>query len=238
MNPVFTLAKKELRDLFSSAIAYVFIAVFLFLSFWLYFSNIFLIGEATIRPFFAWTPVLFIVFLPSVTMGKWADERKSGTHELLMTLPAADWQLVAGKLLGTLFFLAIILVLTLSLPLTMSSLGDLDSGQVFGSYFGIFLLGTSYLAFGLFVSSLTQNQIVAFLITVLSLFLLYVIAEPIVTGYLPKAVVPVLQFLSFSEHFESMARGVIDSRDLVYFISMTGLFFYLNLVSLNMRKVS
>lgn len=237
MNPILTLAKKELRELFASPIAYVFIAVFLFLSFWLYFSNIFLIGEATIRPFFAWTPVLFIVFLPSVTMGKWAEERKSGTFELLMTLPAEDWQLVAGKLLSALFFLAIVLAFTLPLPLTMSGLGGLDAGQVFASYLGIFLLGMSYLALGLFISSLTQNQIVAFLVTTLVLFLLYVLAEPIVTNYLPRSVVPVVQFMSFSTHFESMARGVIDSRDLVYFFSMTGLFAYLNLVSLNMRKV-
>jgi ABC-2 type transport system permease protein len=238
MNPIFTLAKKELRELFASPIAYVFIAVFLFLSFWLYFSNIFLIGEATIRPFFAWTPVLFIVFLPSVTMGKWAEERKSGTLELIATLPVEDWQLVAGKLLSTLFFLAIVLVFTLPLPLTVSGLGELDLGQVIGSYLGIFLLGASYLALGLFISSLTQNQIVAFLVTTLVLFLLFVLAEPIVTNYLPRAVVPAVQFMSFSSHFESMARGVLDSRDVVYFFSMTGLFAYLNLVSLNMRKVS
>lgn len=238
MNPIFTLAKKELRELFASPIAYVFIAVFLFLSFWLYFSNIFLIGEATIRPFFAWTPVLFIVFLPSVTMGKWAEERKSGTLELIATLPVEDWQLVAGKLLSTLFFLAIVLAFTLPLPLTVSGLGELDSGQVIGSYLGIFLLGASYLALGLFISSLTQNQIVAFLVTTLVLFLLFVLAEPIVTNYLPRAVVPAVQFMSFSSHFESMARGVLDSRDVVYFFSMTGLFAYLNLVSLNMRKVS
>lgn len=238
MNPIFTLAKKELRELFASPIAYVFIAVFLFLSFWLYFSNIFLIGEATIRPFFAWTPVLFIVFLPSVTMGKWAEERKSGTLELLATLPAEDWQLVIGKLLSALLFLAIVLAFTLPLPFAVSGLGELDSGQVVGSYLGIFLLGASYLALGLFISSLTQNQIVAFLVTTLVLFLLFVLAEPIVTNYLPRAVVPAVQFMSFSAHFESMARGVLDSRDVVYFFSMTGLFVYLNLVSLNMRKVS
>lgn len=238
MKPILTLANKELKELFSSPIAYVFITVFLFLSFWLYFSNIFIIGQATIRPFFAWTPVLFIIFLPSVTMGKWADEKKTGTFELLMTLPTSDWQIILGKFLATIFFLLIVLVLTLPLPLTISLLGDLDIGQVTGSYIGIFLLGLSYLAFGLFISSLTKNQIIAFLISVLTLFLFYILAEPIVTNYLPDFLVPAVQFASFSRHFESMARGVIDSRDMIFFVSVIGLFLYLNWVSLNMRRVN
>lgn len=237
MKPIFTLAAKELRDLFSSAIAYVFIAVFLFLSFWLYFDNAFLLNEATVRPYFAWSTVLFIILLPSVTMGLWADERKTGTFEILMTLPASDMELVLGKFFATLAFLAMILALTLPLPIAISLLGDLDRGPVIASYLGLFLLGAGYLAFGLFVSSLAKNQIVAFLLTVLCLFLFYVLGEPMVTAVLPQSLVPVLQFLSFSHHFESLARGVIDTRDVAYFLSMTGFFLYLNLISLNMRKV-
>lgn len=237
MKSILTLAAKELRDLFSSAIAYVFIVVFLFLSFWLCFDNIYLVNETTVRPYFAWATVLFIVFLPSVTMGLWADERKTGTFEILATLPANDVELILGKFLATLSFLAVILVLTLPLPLSLSLLGELDRGPVIASYLGLFLLGACYLAFGLFISSLAKNQIVAFLITVLCLFLFYVMGEPMVTAVLPKSLAPILQFLSFSRHFESLARGVIDTRDVVYFLSMTGFFIYLNLIGLNMRKV-
>ena len=170
-------------------------------------------------------------------MGKWAEEKKSGTFELLLTLPASDAQIVLGKFLSALFFLMLILVFTLPLPITMTFLGKLDCGQVLGSYFGILFLGASYLALGLFISSLTQNQIVAFLITVLVLFLSYILAAPIVTNTLPHVLVSVFQFMSFSTHFESMARGVIDSRDVIYFLSTTGLFLYGNLLILGMRRV-
>lgn len=234
---IFTLAKKELRDFFSSPIAYVFISVFLFLSLWLYFSHIFIIGSATVRPFFSWLPILFIVFLPSVTMGAWAEEKKSGTSELLFTLPTNDAQIVLGKFLSALFFLCFVLAFTLPLPVTMAFLGKLDFGQVMGSYFGILFLGASYLALGLFVSSLTKNQIVAFLVTVLLLFLSYILAAPIVTNTLPRLLIPVFQFISFSTHFESMSRGVVDSRDVIYFLSTTGLFLYGNLISLGMRRL-
>jgi ABC-2 type transport system permease protein len=237
MKQIFTLGAKEFRDYFSSPIAYVFIAVFLSLSFWLYFSQIFLYGQNTLRPFFDWLPVLFVVFLPSVTMGKWADEKKTGTLEILLTMPVGDWQLVLGKWFSCLAFLASILCLTLPLPIVFSRLGDLDWGSVVGSYVGIFLLGASYLAFGLFVSSLTKNQIVAFLVTVLALFLFFILGEPIVTSHLPASFVPMLQFLSFNFHFDSLSRGVIDSRDVIYYVSTMGLFLYLNGISLQMRKV-
>lgn len=235
MNAICTLAKKELRDFFASPIAYVFIAVFLFLSYWLFFSSVFLVGETSLRAFFAWLPILFIIFLPSLTMGKWSDERKTGTIEILMTLPASDWQLILGKLFACVGFLFIVLLLTLPLPIVMSSLGDLDTGSVWGSYFGIFLLGVSYLSFGLFISSITRSQIVSFLITVLLLFFFYILSEPLVTSYLPKLLIPLVQYLSFNYHFQSMARGVIDSRDVVYFLTATLLFVYLNRVSLAMR---
>lgn len=237
MNTIFTLAKKELRDLFASPIAYVFIAVFLFLSFWLFFAGVFLVGQTTLRGFFSWLPILFVIFLPSITMGKWSDEKKSGTLEILMTLPASDWQFILGKFLSVVLFLLIVLALTFPLPIVISSLGDLDMGPVFGSYFGIFLLGSSYLALGLFISSLTRNQVISFLITVLVLFLFYILAEPLATNYIPSFMIPVFQYMSFNQHYESMARGVLDSRDVIYFLSTTVLFIYFNRLSLGMRKL-
>jgi len=236
---ILTLAKKELRDLFSSPIAYVFISVFLFLSFWLYFSNVFLIGEVSLRPFFGWMPVLFIIFLPSITMSKWADERKSGTFELLMTLPARSFELVLGKYVACISFLAVVLLLTVPLPVVMSYLVDhglgLDVGKVVGGYVGIYLLGCAYLALGLFISSLSENQIIAFIVSVIVLFLAYILAEPIVTSQLPSSLVPIFQFMSFNRHFESLARGVMDSRDVIYFISTAGLFLFVNHLSLRWK---
>lgn len=236
MKPILILAKKELRDLFATPVAYVFITVFLFLSFWLYFSSFFIQGEASLRNFFSWLPILFIIFLPSITMGRWSEEKKSGTIEILFTLPLRDYQILLGKFLACALFLLIVLFLTLPLPFVVSRLGDLDVGQVTASYAGAFLLGLSYLAFGLFVSSLTKNQIIAFLLSVIALFLFYILAEPVITAYLPKSLAVLFQFFSFNQHFSSMSRGVIDSRDLIYFLSTVVLFGYMNLVSLSFRR--
>lgn len=236
MKAIITLASKELRDMFVAPIAYVFISVFLVLAFWIFFSGFFLMGEASLRLFFGWLPVLFIVLLPSVTMGKWSEEKRSGTFELLMTLPVPHWQVVLGKLFSCLAFLAIVLLCTLPLYFVVSSLGDVDAGQVAGAYIGAFLLGVSYLAMGLFVSSLSKNQIVAFIVTVLVLFFLYIISEPLVVSYMPASVVPVFQYLSFSYHFQSMSRGVVDSRDVVFFMSAIVFFVYLNIVTLTARQ--
>lgn len=237
MKTILTLTKKELRDFFASPIAYVFITVFLLLSFGLYFSGVFLVGETSLRIFFNWLPILLIVFLPAVTMSKWSEEKKTGTYEVLMTLPAQDWQIILGKFFSCVVFLFIVLLLTVPLPLVMAGLGDLDTGKVLGGYGGIFLLGCGYLALGLFVSSLTKNQIIAFIVTVAILFFMYIMAEPIVTSYLPASVIPYVQFMSFNRHFLSMARGVVDSRDVIYFLSAAGFLVYLNLVSLQRRKI-
>ena len=222
--------------MFSSPIAHVFICVFLFLSYWLFFSGIFLINQATLRPFFDWIPILFIVFLPSVTMGCWAEEYKSGTVELLFTLPVNTSTLITGKFLATVGFLIISLLFTLPLPVTISWLGDLDTGPVIGSYAGTLLLGMAYIAFGLFVSSITRNQIVAFLISVVVLFLLFILGEPIVTNVVPKFLVPVVQFMSFNYHFEPLSRGVVALRDVFYFISATLLFLFMTTLSLDFRR--
>lgn len=240
MKAILTLAGKELRDLFASPIAYVFLVLFLFLAFWLFFfnpGNIFALGQLDLRGFFASLPLLFVFFLPSLTMSQWANERRLGTFEILTTLPVSDFQLILGKFLSALAFLAIVVLFTLPLPISVAALGTIDIGQVVASYIGTIVLGAAYLSLGLFVSSLTRDQIVAFLISVTVLFLLYALAGPLVTGYLPEPLIPMVQFLSFNERFESIARGVLDSRDIVYFLSVTGLFIYLNTVSLTVRRV-
>lgn len=240
MLPIITLTKKELRDLFASPIAYVFITLFLFVAFWLYFyspSNIFTLNQIDVRDFFSWFPFLFVFFLPALTMRLWADEKRNGTFELLMTMPASDVQIIIGKLLSTVVFLLVVLLLTLPLCITLAWLGNVDWGQIVACYLGVLVLGTAYLALGLFISSLTRDQIIAYLVTVVVLFLFYALAGPFVIAYLPESLVPVVQYLSFNTHFESMARGVMDIRDVIYFISATGLFIYANYLSLAARKV-
>ncbi|MBI2339696.1 MAG: ABC transporter permease subunit [Deltaproteobacteria bacterium] len=236
MNPILTIAKKEYRDTFHSPIAYVFISVFLFLGFWLFFANFFVQGEASLRSFFSWVPVLFIVFLPSVTMGRWAEEKKSGTIEILLTQPITEPQVVLGKFLAVFFFSATAILLTLPLAVTVGILGNLDWGPVIGSYAGLFLAAGAYLAIGLFISSLTENQIVAFILTVIALFILYFLGAEIVLMYVPEFLSPLFAMASIYAHFESLSRGVIDLRDILYYLSVAGFFILLNTMSLESRK--
>jgi len=229
---MFTLAKKEFKDLFASPIAYVFITVFLFLVFWLFYNDFFLANQSHMVGFFSWTSLLFIIFLPSVTMGKWSEENRAGTQELLFTLPLKTSELVLGKFVACATFLLIVLLLTSPLVLTLYLLGDPDIGQIIASYAGCFLLGCAYIALGLLVSSLTKNQIISFMLSVIVLFIFYVLGSPLVVAYVPKTIEPILQFISLHQHFESMTRGVIDTRDLIYFFSVIGLSIYGNVLAL------
>lgn len=237
MRATLAITKKEFYEFFASASAYVFVAVFLLVSFGIFFAEVFASGQTELRIFFSWVPLLFIVFLPALTMSKWAEEKKTGTIELLLTMPVSEWAVIAGKYFSTVLVLAVVLTLSAPLAVVLSQIGDLDVGQTVGGFLGVFFLGAAYLAVGLFVSSLTKNQVVAFVVTVASLFLIYIIAEPIVTAYLPKQMIPVVQALSFHHHYLSMARGVIDVRDIVFFVSAVVLFGYFNHISLQMRKV-
>lgn len=236
MKTVFTITYKELKDYFLSPLAYVFLIVFVLLVGWFFFSDFFIRAQASLRLMFNWVPVLFLVFLPAVTMGKWAEEKKSGTFEVLLTLPLKDWQVVFGKFLASFLFLLVSLALTLPLAVLVSFLGDLDWGPVMGGYVGFVLLGASCLAIGLFISSLTHNAIIAFIVSFVLLFALYLIGEPIVLNYLPLGIANFFTSLSLSHHFQSIARGLVDSRDLLYYLSMTGFFLYLNVLSLESRK--
>jgi len=171
----------------------------------------------------------FLLFLiPAATMGKWAEERKLGTMELLLTLPVTSRDAVMGKFWGCVGLVATALLLTLPLPLTVSTLGQMDWGPVMGGYLGLLLLSSAYLAIGLFVSSVTQNQIIAFVLGILGCFALYVTSESLVTAVLPSFLAPIAEYVGASYHFDSIGRGVVDSRDLIYFVSVTGFFLWCN----------
>ncbi len=233
-----TLAIKEFRSYFQSTIAYIFITLFLVLTQWLFFQGFFVIGQATMRDFFALIPIVFLLFVPAATMRLWAEEKKLGTVELLLTLPVTDWQAVLGKFLAAWAFLAVTVLLTLPLTLTVVSLGNPDNGALVGGYLGSLLLGGAYIAIGLWASSLTQNQIVAFIVTVVLCFVLYIIGDPIVLSSIPKALAPFFAGLSLSAHFESIGRGVVDSRDILYYLSVIAFFLFLNVRSIESRKWS
>ena len=238
MTTVYTVTRKEFRSYFQSPIAYIFITVFLVLTQWLFFRGFFLVNQATLRDFFSLVPIIFLIFVPAVTMRLWAEEKKLGTLELLLTFPVRDWEVVLGKYLASLAFVALTILLTLPLAITVATLGHPDSGALIGGYLGCILLGGSYLAIGLWVSGMTSNQIVAFIITAVICFALYILGDPIVLGSVPRFLVPFFANLSMGYHFDSIGRGVVDSRDVIYYLSIIGFFLFLNVRTVESRRWS
>jgi len=236
MRNILTIFQKEFKSYFNSPIAYIFIITFLLFSSWLFFRTFFLIGQAQLRALFGILPWLFLILAPAITMRAWAEEKKLGTMEVLMTLPLKDYEAVIGKFLASFIFIIIAVLLTFPLALTIYILGEPDTGTVVGSYLGACLMGGAYLAIGLFISSLTKNQIVAFIISVVACFVLLIIGEDIVLMSTPIIVVPIFTYLGLGAHFESISRGVIDSRDLIYYSSVIGFFLFLNTLAIESRK--
>ena len=236
MRNILTIFQKEFKSYFNSPIAYIFIITFILFSSWLFFRTFFLIGQAHLRSLFSIFPWLFLILAPSITMRAWAEEKKMGTIEVLMTLPLKDYEVVLGKFLASFFFMFTTVVLTFPLAITVYSLGIPDTGSIIGGYIGAVLMGGAYLAIGLFCSSLTNNQIVAFIISTVSCFILLIIGEDIVLMSAPDTVVPLFSYLGLGTHFESISRGVIDSRDLLYYFSTIGFFLFLNTLALESRK--
>mgnify|MGYP000032391069 CR=1 FL=1 len=225
---LFVLFKKELMAYFNSPIAYIFIAVFLIVGNWLFFNSFFLMGQASMRSFFSLLPWMFLFLAPALTMRLWAEEKKSGTIEFLLTLPVTDWQVVLSKFLGALVFTLIILLLSFSLPITVATLGRLDWGPVIGGYLGALALGGAYLAVGLFISGLTKNQIVAFVLALVACFIGFIIGADFVVASAPAAFQPLMKFFGLSSHFYNISKGVIDTRDVIYYGLFIFLFLWLN----------
>ncbi|MCX6249175.1 MAG: ABC transporter permease subunit [Bacteroidetes bacterium] len=222
MKKIWIITKRELRSFFDSLMAYVMIVLFLgFSGFftWIYGNDIFMVNQATLQSFFGISFWTLFFFIPAVTMGLLADERKSGTIELLVTKPVSDWQIIIGKFLSAFILICITLVLTLPYYITVASIGKIDHGAVWMGYLGLLLMSASYISIGLFTSSITNNQIVAFLMALfIGIFfhLIFGLLGNNSGGWLGA----ILSYLSISTHYESMARGVIDTKDLFYFFSI------------------
>ena len=238
MRNILIVLRKEFRGYFDSPIAYVFIIAFLSISAWLYFRSFFIAGQIQMRDYLFFLPWIFLVFIPAVSMRLWAEEKKMGTIEVLMTLPVRDYEVVWGKFLASFCFLFVTLALSFPIPLTLSLLGKVDMGPIIGGYVGALLLGGAYLAIGLFVSGLAENQIVAFIIAIILSFALFIIGEEIVLFSVPNALVPWFSYLGLGKHFASLQRGVIDSRDMVYYLSVIWFFLYLNIRTIENRNWS
>lgn len=228
MQTVWVIARREFLGYFRSPIAYVFLCTFLVLMNFLFFRSFFLIGQSDLRPFFMLMPWILLFYVPAISMGKWAEERKQGTLEFLLTQPINDRFVVLGKFLAGLGLLAAALLGTLPLAFTVAALGPLDWGVTLCGYLGLLFLGASYLAIGLLVSSMTKNQITAFIATVVLCFALFILGDPIVTIAIPRALIEPFQYFGLSYHFMSMGRGVLDSRDVIYYFSFVGFFLWLN----------
>jgi ABC-2 type transport system permease protein len=240
MKRIGVIARKELSAYFGSPVALIFLGLFLVFTlaafFWV--AGFFTRNIADVRPLFRAMPVLLLFLVAALTMRQWSEEQRSGTLEILLTLPVRRIELVLGKFLAVMALVALALALTLFLPITVSILGDLDWGPVVGGYLAALLLAAAYVAIGLFVSSLTDNQIVSLIVTVVVGGLLYLAGTTLVAGLAGEPLGQLLQALGTGSRFESIERGVIDLRDLVYYLSLTLLFLALNVVSLDAKRWS
>ncbi len=225
---------KELRSYFNSAVAYVVIVVFLAFLGWFYASNIFLLNLASMREMFETARWVLLFIIPAITMRLLAEEKKSGTIELLTTKPVHDAEIVLGKFLAAWSLIGFALVPTLVYYVIVASHGDIDNGPVLGGYLGLLLMAGVYVSMGLFASSITENQIVAFIIGIFLIVTFFVLDKVLV--FVPANLVSVFEYLGTDFHFLNMARGVIDSRDLVYFISVAGCMLYCSVLALGRRK--
>ena len=241
MRPALIVARRELAGYFATPVAYVFIVIFLVLAGVLTFTlgNFFDRGQADLQPFFSFVPWLFLFLVPALTMRLWAEERRLGTIELLLTLPLPQWQAVVGKFLAAWAFCGIALALTFPLWITVNVLGDPDNGVILAGYLGCLLVAGAYLALGAAVSALTKNQVVAFVLAVALCFVFAAAGSPVVTEFLTQRL-PVLadiaRALSVSDRFTGFTRGIIGARDLVFFASFIGFFLFVNAVVLDHRK--
>jgi ABC-2 type transport system permease protein len=226
--------RKELRSFFNSPVAYIVIVVYLVILGWFFVSNLFLYNLSTLRTVFEMTPFLLLFFAPAMTMRLLAEEKKTGTLELLITKPVEEYEIIAGKFLAAWVLFFFTLLPTLCYYITVSILGSLDTGAVAGGYVGLMLVGAVFIAISVFGSSITENQIVAFIVSLFVVFVLFMLDK--VLMYLPASLGNVFEYLSIDYHFSNIARGVIDSRDIIYYFSAVGISLYLATVALQRRR--
>jgi ABC-2 type transport system permease protein len=242
VNAVRIVFRRELASYFATPVAYVFIVIFLILAgtFTFYLGGFYERGQADLAPFFSFHPWLYLFLVPAVSMRMWSEERKSGTIELLLTLPVTMWQAVVGKFLAAWTFVGIALALTFPIWIIVNYLGSPDNGVILASYIGSFLMAGAFLAIGSCLSACTRSQVVAFILTAVVCLVLLLAGYPLVLGFFgswaPQGLVDAVAGLSFLAHFGSISRGVIDLRDLVYFLLTIAFWLYASAVVIDLKK--
>jgi ABC-2 type transport system permease protein len=242
MSQLLAVFKREFAAYFATPLAYVFIVIFLFAmgAFTFYIGHFFDNGTADLQVFFGFHPWLYLFLVPAISMRLWAEERRSGTMELLLTLPIPLWATVAGKYLAAWAFTGVALALTFPIWITVNVLGHPDNGVILASYLGSFLMAGSYLAIGACISASTNNQVIAFVVSVVVCFLFTISGAPLVLDFFrawaPLALVNAISSFSFLTHFTAISAGVIDLRDLIFFLSLIALFLAANVVIVDIKK--
>jgi ABC-2 type transport system permease protein len=236
------IAKREFKAYFATPLATVFLTIFVALTgaFAFYVGGFFEKGQADLTSFFQYHPWLYLLLVPAVAMRLWAEERKSGTIELLMTLPISPWEAILGKFLAAWGFIGVALILTWPMWITVNVLGDPDNGVIFASYLGSFLMAGAFLAIGSCVSALTKNQVIAFIVASAICFLLVMSGLDLVLNTLrawtPDFLVSAVSSLSFLSHFERITKGVINLSSLVFYVSLIGFALFANRIAVELKK--
>jgi len=239
MGATISIFRRELGAFFNTPIGYVVMAAFLLLTSSFYIATLFISGQAEMRGYFASLPFFLLFMVPAVSMRLWAEERKLGTLELLLTMPLKTWQAVLGKFLAGLTFIACWFLLTLPIPIFLASYGNPDFGPIIGGYLGAMVLSMIYLSIGCFASSLTSDQIIALVIGIgINLLFFLMGMRPILDWIkdLSPALSTAVERFGVDYHFESISRGVVDTRDVIYAVTMTGLFLFLNVLVIERRR--
>jgi ABC-2 type transport system permease protein len=241
MNGVLAVMKRELKSYFATPLAYVFIVIFLAVSgaFTFFLGNFYERGQADLASFFTFHPWLYLFLVPALSMRLWAEERKSGSIELLMTLPLEVWQTVVGKFLAAWIFTGLAIALTFPIWLTVNYLGHPDNGVILAAYIGSFFMAGGFLAVGACISAANKNQVIAFIVSVVVCFLLLVAGYDFVLAWFswaPQGIVDAVASLSFLTHFQNISKGVIDLRDVVYFGLLIATCLYANTIVLHLKK--
>lgn len=229
---ILAILQKEVRIFFNSFLGFIFLIIFVGLHSWLFFKSFFLIGQSSMDAFFSILPWTLLFLVPSISMRIWAEEYRQGTIEILLTSGTPIWRIILSKFLSGAFLLLIALILTLPIAYTVIYYGNPDIGIIITSYIGALLLGMSYLAIGQYISSITKNQMVAFLLSIFVCFLFYIIGEPVVTTFLPTFLTSLLQYIGIGNHYYSTIIGVIDTRDIFFYLCFIFIFLYFNYLSL------
>jgi ABC-2 type transport system permease protein len=236
MKNIWFIFKKEFKSYFNSPVAYVYIILFLSVPAWFFLKRLFSESQADMRGYFEMLPMVYLIFIPAVSMRLWAEENKMGTIEVLMTLPVRSFEIIIGKFVAAWALVGVILLLSFPLPITVCRLGDADTGLIVGGYIGAFLMAGSFLSIGIFISCITENQIVAFIVSSVACLILFLIGSNFVLSALPDWIVPFLSSLGLGNHFASISRGVIDSRDIFYYLSVMVFCIFLNYLFVEKRE--